>query len=231
MKKILSVILSISLILSCMALYAYALPNSENEIFISPDGSDGASGTISEPLATLSAAKEKAKSFSGDVTVNFRAGTYTFDNTVCFSSADKENVTYKAYNGEKVVFTAGTPYTGFEECTVNGVKAFKKNVGKSADIRTLFNSETTLKKTRYPENGYLYPKGVNDKYCLNKDNLADGGIYLSYTAIDVKKGDLPNLKTQTPLLQEYFTGGKMNCFPLKPMTTKQAFLNLQRAHQ
>ena len=42
-------------------------------IYVSPDGSDSASGTINAPLATLPAAYKKV--VSGD-TVYFRGGTY-----------------------------------------------------------------------------------------------------------------------------------------------------------
>ena len=133
MKKFFSVLLSALIILSVTVCAVYAAPAiDDNCVFVAVDGDDAADGSISHPLATISAAKKKAKSLSGNVTVYFREGIYTFDSTVNFTSEDKENVTYKAYNGEKVVFTAGTPYTGFEECTVNGVAAFKKNIGTDA---------------------------------------------------------------------------------------------------
>ena len=73
-----------------------------NEIFVAPDGNDLADGTISSPLATLSAAKEKAKSLSGSVTVYFRGGSYTIDSTVQFDGSDKSDVVYKAYFGNAV---------------------------------------------------------------------------------------------------------------------------------
>ena len=44
-------------------------------IFVSPNGNDNSNGTIDAPLATLSAAKEKAKALDGAVTVCFREGT------------------------------------------------------------------------------------------------------------------------------------------------------------
>lgn len=190
MKKLLSLVSATVLTLSCAAIPVHAAEISANDIFVSPNGNDSAAGTYDEPLATFNAAKEKAKSVNDDVTVYFREGSYTFDDTVYFTAADKANVTYKAYNGEKVVFTAGTPYTGFEECTVNGVKAFKKNVGKDANITALFNSETTLKQTRYPESGYLYPAGVEDKFCTNLDTAEE--TFRSYTGMKVK--DLPEFK-------------------------------------
>lgn len=220
MKKIISVFLMITFVLSCGAIgfpaSAASVPKSGNKLFVAPDGDDGADGTSDAPLATVSAAKEKAKTLSGDVTVYFRAGTYTFNSTVEFNSSDKANVTYKAYNGEKVVFTAGTEYTGFEECTVNGVRAFKKNVGKGAKISTLFNEKTTLKVTRYPEKGYLYPAGVDSKYCLNPEvENTDNAIFLSYTAMNVRKGDLPELKNADSVVVRILHWWKDELLPVK----------------
>lgn len=145
-------------------------------IYVSPNGNDSADGSISSPLKTINAAKELAKAVDGEVTIVFREGNYTIDETVCFDSSDKNNVTYKAYQGEKVVFTSGVPYSGFEECTVNGVKAFRKNVGADADFNVLFNENTTLKRTRYPESGYLYVNGIQDGDCLYGEGVAKNFI-------------------------------------------------------
>lgn len=230
MKKFLSVLSSLALAVSCAAVPAFSAYAAEaNAIFVSVDGNDGASGTIDAPLATISAAKEKAKSISGNVTVYFREGTYTFEDTVYFSAEDKSGVTYKAYNGEKVVFTAGTPYTGFEECTVNGVKAFKKNVGTDADIRSLFNSETTLRITRWPEKGYLYPNGTDDKYCQNPEiKDTDNGIFLSYTAMDVNPKDLPDFKNPDSAVVRILHWWKDELLPVKSYNSKTGLMEFTK---
>ena len=159
-KKVVSVLLLLAIIFLAAGFAAYA--EDKNMIFVSPSGNDNSSGTIDAPLATLSAAKEKAKNFDGKVTVYFREGTYTIENTVNFDADDKSDVVYKAYSNEKVIFTSGSPNTGFDECTVNGVRAFKKDIGKGADFNILFNEKTTLSRTRYPENGYLYVSETSD---------------------------------------------------------------------
>ena len=159
-KKIYFFFLSLAIIFSVAGFATYA--EDKTMIFVSPNGNDNSSGTIDAPLATLSAAKEKAKALDGAVTVCFREGTYTIDDTVNFDKNDKSGVVYKAYSNEKVMFTSGSPYTGFEECTVNGVRAFKKDIGKGADFNILFNEQTTLSRTRYPESGYFYVNDVSD---------------------------------------------------------------------
>ena len=190
-KKFISVFLSLVIILSAAGFAAYA--EDECMIFVSPNGNDNSSGTIDSPLATFSAAKEKAKTLDGEVTVYFREGTYTIADTVNFDGSDKSNVVYKAYDGEKVMFTSGSPYTGFEECTVNGVRAFRKNVGKDAEFNILFNEKTTLSRTRYPESGYLYVSDVPDS---SKKPLDEGveECHTACTGMIVNKDDFRDFK-------------------------------------
>ncbi|MBQ9551626.1 MAG: right-handed parallel beta-helix repeat-containing protein [Clostridia bacterium] len=191
MKKLLSLILSAVLLFPlavCFSAFAAG-----NEIFVAPNGSDSNDGSFSSPLATLEAAKEKAKTTGAD-TVYFREGSYTIQDTVRFDQTDRPNVTYKAYNGEHVTFTAGVPYTGFEPCTVNGVQALRKFVGKQADFNILFNAQTTLPRTRYPASGYLMIHGVDDRYCINPDLQVDANFHKGYTALIADKNDIPAMQ-------------------------------------
>ena len=193
-KKLSCIIMALTVVFGvmCMGFTAHGVDSSA--IYVSPGGNDGADGSFSNPVASIEAAKELAKAKEGDVTVYFREGRYTLNDTVNFTAQDKSGVTYKAYNGENVMFTAGTPYTGFEECSVNGVKAFKKYVGKDADFNILFNEEKILSRTRYPENGYLYIKKVDDKYCINPDLQVDADFHKGYTALFAEKKDIPSFR-------------------------------------
>ncbi len=191
MKKLLSLFLSAVLLFPlsvCFSAFAAG-----NEIFVAPNGSDSNDGSFSSPLATLDAAKELAKTTGAD-TVYFREGSYTMHDTVRFDQTDRPNVTYKAYNGERVTFTAGVPYTGFEPCTVNGVQALRKFVGKQADFNILFNAETTLPRTRYPESGYLMIHDVDDRYCINPDLQVDANFHKGYTVLIADKNDIPAMQ-------------------------------------
>lgn len=187
-----------ALLLALIMLFAvpvYGDDTVEKVIYVSPSGDDGNDGTIASPLATVKAAKEKAKELGGHLTVFFREGTYTFDSTLNFDSSDGEYVTYKAYEDEKVTFTAGVPFSGFEECTVNGVRALKKNVG-DASFNMLYSEDTALPRTRYPESGYLYVKDAKTSYCENYDALDESGRTYSgaYLAMDVDKEQVPVFK-------------------------------------
>ena len=228
MKRIISLLICFLLAVPMLVFPASAAGASN--IYVSTEGSDKASGTLDAPLKTVSAAKEKAKNLSGNVTVYFRKGTYSFDDTVNFTSEDKANVTYKAYNGEKVVFTAGTPYTGFEECTVNGVKAFRKNVGKDADIRTLFNEETTFKITRYPENGYLYPAKIENDYCQNTpEEIEEDDGFLSYTAMTVNPGEMPDFRNPDSVVVRILHWWKDELLPVKSYNAETGFMEFTKS--
>lgn len=168
----------------------------KKEIYVSPNGNDNSEGDIGSPLATLAAAKEKAKKLGSGATVYFREGTYTINETVRFDESDSSDVTYKAYNGERVVFTSGVPYTGFEECTVNGVRAFKKDIGKDADFNILFNEREAFTKTRYPESGYLRVKEISDSDVMPE---ADGSDYYfaPLNGMYAEAGDIGEFKNLT----------------------------------
>ena len=225
MKKIVSFFLSLMIIFTGVSVVSFGVSEGGNIIYVAQDGNDSAAGTIDAPLATLSGAKEKAKQLSGDVTVLFRGGTYTFDKTVYFNSEDKSNVTYKAYSDEKVVFTAGTPYTGFEECVVNGVNAFKKDVGKDADISVLFNESTTLNKTRYPEKGYFYPEKVKDEDC---DDLNAQDIFRHYRAMYTKPGDVPQLKNESSAVVRILHWWKDELLPVKSYNAETGYIEFTK---
>lgn len=192
-KKILTIFIAMTLgIVGFVPLFRVGAAD-EKALYVSPDGDDSALGTVDRPLASIAAAKEKAKQL-GDITaVVFRAGTYTIDKTVFFDKNDKSDIVYKAYSNEKVVFTSGSPYTGFEECTVNGVRAFRKEIGKSADFNILFNEKTTLSRTRYPESGYLY---VNDVREADKTPPADGddAVHTACSGMIINKNDFQSFE-------------------------------------
>lgn len=170
----------------------------ENCIFVSPSGNDGSDGSISSPLATLEAAKEKAKAMTGNITVYLREGSYTINETVVFSDGDRDNITFSAYNGEKVIITSGTPYRGFSECTVNGVRAFRKDVGAGADFNVLFSDKEKLRRTRFPESGYLYVKEARDGDVVNPES--EETVHRGYRAMYAAAGDLKGIAVKSDMV-------------------------------
>ena len=88
------------------------------EIYVAPTGNDAAAGTVTAPLATITAARDKAdllKAGNTPVTVYFRGGTYYLTAPVTFATANSGTATapivYAAYPGEKPVISGGIKVT------------------------------------------------------------------------------------------------------------------------
>ena len=97
-------LLSLTMLLACSNISIAA------DLYISPDGSDSNSGTLSSPLKTIMAAQEAAS--SGD-TVYIRGGTYYLDDSnitqyqsirAIVNNITKDNITYINYGSERPVF-------------------------------------------------------------------------------------------------------------------------------
>ncbi|MDY3929421.1 MAG: right-handed parallel beta-helix repeat-containing protein [Clostridia bacterium] len=84
--------------------------NAVKEIYVSPNGSDYASGTADEPLLTIDAAREKARkiidmySLTDDFVIYLYGGEYYLDDTVSFTLKDSgteyAKIIYRAVNNE-----------------------------------------------------------------------------------------------------------------------------------
>lgn len=89
------------------------------EFYVSPDGSDGAEGTLGAPFATVEKARDKIRELatsedglpSGGITVYLREGRYPVASTLTLTSADSGTpdcpITYAAYKDEKVFIDGG----------------------------------------------------------------------------------------------------------------------------
>ena len=88
------------------------------EYFVSPEGSDSNAGSFEAPFATITKARDVIREAikqglgEGSIVVNIMGGEYPVSSTIAFTAADSgtENcpITYRAYNDEKVTFTAST---------------------------------------------------------------------------------------------------------------------------
>lgn len=130
----------------------------EYDIIVSPDGDDSNSGTINSPLRTPEAAKEKAKTLKGvatdTVTVWFREGTYVISDTLEFTADDLDNVIYRSFPDEEVIFSGAKAISGFTETKINGIDAFVTDVHINGDddyFRSLFKDGERLPRSNYPK--------------------------------------------------------------------------------
>ncbi|MDR0504295.1 MAG: hypothetical protein LBG70_00590, partial [Bifidobacteriaceae bacterium] len=94
-----------------------------SEIFVAPDGDNSSSGTLEQPLASLSGARDRLRAWRaagtlppGGVTVYLRGGIYPISQTVVFEDTDSatasQPVTYRAYPGEQPVLSGGVDIPG-----------------------------------------------------------------------------------------------------------------------
>ena len=98
-------------------------PTTSNEIFVSPSGSNGGSGTITSPYRTLEKARAVIRSMNarhalpkGGVTVTLRGGDYSRDTSFELTKQDSGTadspIVYRAYPGEDVRLQGGKVLNG-----------------------------------------------------------------------------------------------------------------------
>lgn len=149
----------------CVNSFAVAENVGDVVLYVSPDAADKGEGTTESPIS-LTGAKEMLKGLKNEkatATVYLLGGTYCFDDVLCFNSEDMANVTYKAYDKEKVVFSGAYEIKGFKESEVNGVKVFTKKLDTSQDnwyFKSLFSDNGEVNITRFPEEGYFTVKAT-----------------------------------------------------------------------
>jgi hypothetical protein len=97
-----------------LAIYAQTPPPpAATEIVVAPDGNDANPGTAAQPLATLAAAQQRARSApkSQPVRVRLRGGTYRLAQPLVFTSADSGSaaapVSYEAFSAADVPVISG----------------------------------------------------------------------------------------------------------------------------
>ena len=131
-------------------------------LYISPHGSDAASGSQTAPLATLDGAKNRLRVLkqanrlpSGGVTVWLRGGTYPVGHTFTLSSSDTANVpvTFQAYAQEVVRLSGGREVHGWHPVTE---AAFLNRLDPAVRGHIL---EADLKAQGITEYGQLTPRG------------------------------------------------------------------------
>ena len=105
-KRYVAIVLTLLLCLAVMPSNIFA--DDSKVIYVSTTGSDANAGTIDRPLATLEAARDKArgmqKSKDDPVTIMLRGGYYRLNKGLQLDEQDNYTV-YKAYEGEKPIVT------------------------------------------------------------------------------------------------------------------------------
>ncbi|MBT5019012.1 MAG: right-handed parallel beta-helix repeat-containing protein [Planctomicrobium sp.] len=149
------------------------------DFYVSPNGSDAWSGTLSDPtenqsdgpFATLErardAVRESGKSRSENVLVLVREGTYQLSETVVFGLQDSgqgdSTITYASYPEESPVFSAGQEIKNWKPVTTELPGLSKEANGKvqvadvSGRFHALFDADGLLPRAR--SKGFIPLKG------------------------------------------------------------------------
>ncbi len=147
------------------------------DIVVSPDGNDLNAGTVESPLKTVTAAKERLKLLKGTtdeaVTVWFRSGTYLIDEEVKFDATDLENVVYRSYPNEEVVFTGSIEFTEWTQTIINSTRAFVTDVDTNEMyFRSLFKGEERLSVSKWPKTGSFKVTNALEADALDPENIS-----------------------------------------------------------
>jgi hypothetical protein len=125
------------------------------EVYVSPTGNDAAAGTITAPLATLAAARDKAdqlKAGNVPVTVFLRGGTYYLGAPVVFgpsnSGTAQAPVRYVAYGTEKPVISGGIKVTSAWAASSGSIMA--TTIAQNLKVDQLFLNGKRQVMARFP---------------------------------------------------------------------------------
>jgi len=132
-----------ALVATGLAVATTATAATTETIYVSPSGSDTASGTSAgSAFQTLARAQEavRAANSSSDVTVVVGDGTYVLSETLDFRTADGgrngHSVTWKAADGAKPVISGGKSVTGWSDANGDGI--WEAPLDSAIDFRQLY---------------------------------------------------------------------------------------------
>ena len=109
-----------------------------------PTGSDSNAGTLEQPFATITKARDTVRTLNGemtgDINVYLRGGTYELTSTLAFAAADGttngNKIIYQAYGAEKPILSGGKRITGWSQ--VSGQKYYSADVPTGSGYAAYF---------------------------------------------------------------------------------------------
>jgi hypothetical protein len=128
------------------------------DIYVSPTGNDAGAGTLADPYATLTKARDAADlvKSGGTVNVYLRGGTYYLTASVIFNAANSGTsaaapIIYKSYTNEAAVISGGIKVTtAWTTTTLNGQSVYTTNIGTNKHVDQLFLNGKRQILARYP---------------------------------------------------------------------------------
>ena len=143
------------------------------KIYVSPAGTDTNPGTADKPLATLTAARDKAREFRKTMKLNepleiIAAGGEYFMMQPLFLTSDDSGtpaspLVFKAEPGTKAVFRGGIQVSGFEKVSDTLWRAFIPQVAYyDSYFEQLFVNGRRAVRARSPNNGFFRVRNVTE---------------------------------------------------------------------
>jgi hypothetical protein len=159
-----------TLIITCIFTLSGILQG--QNIFLSPSGNDSNPGTMEQPLASLPAARDRARIIrSGNpqqpVEIIALAGEYfmfrPLELDIRDAGTEISPLIFRAADGEQVIFRGGVEIKGFEKVNDNLWKAFVPQVAYyDSYFEQLFVNGRRATRAKSPNNGFYNVKGVQE---------------------------------------------------------------------
>ncbi len=121
--------------------------------YVSPSGSDDATGSVDQPFQTLSKARDVVRTVNADMTGNIyvflRGGEYRITSPVTFGPEDSgtndQRIVYQAYPGEVPVMNGSTKVEGW---TQHDGDIYRASLDRSTKLRNLYVNGARALMTR-----------------------------------------------------------------------------------
>ena len=158
------------LIIICLFALRGILPG--QQIYLSPSGSDTNPGTIDLPLASLTAARDKARMIRDEdprepVEIIALDGEYLMPRPLELdlrdAGTDASPLVFRSEDGKKALFMAGVEIEGFEKVNDNLWRAFVPQVAYyDSYFEQLFVNGRRAVRARSPNQGFFQVNGVEE---------------------------------------------------------------------
>lgn len=219
MKRILLVVLAMTVLMAALGMTAYADLTPAAFLYVAADGADTNNGSESTPFATIQAAVEAARKIDGTVVINLREGSYKAEETVSLTAQD-QNLVIRAYPGETVSINGGVsiPYSDFKAVTDEAVtgRIVERNARskiQSVNLKDYGVEDYGEMKIQgfltSDEQGYASTLSYNDtmltiaQYPNGSEYLYTGKILKDGTDAEPVKGNLVEIQYQLKDSQRY----------------------------
>ncbi|MBD2847741.1 right-handed parallel beta-helix repeat-containing protein [Paenibacillus sp. IB182496] len=129
-------------------------------VYVAPDAAPGGAGTLADPYGSLTEARDAVRVLlaageTGNIDVVLRGGTYSLSDSFRLTGADSPGdnykVTYRAYEGERVILDGGQQVSGWEPFR-DGI--YRAPLPAGANPLTLYEDKRRATIARTPDGGY-----------------------------------------------------------------------------